>query len=313
MSGTGEFVLSVDVEDWPQSTWDRALPITPRAARNTEVLLDLLAARHARVTMFVLGKFAEEFPDIVRRIDREGHEIASHGHGHVEIFRQSREEFRDDVTRSKAFLEDTIGKPVLGYRAPDFSIIRSSLWALEVLAETGFAYDSSIFPIAHSRYGVPDWPIAPVSVRLPSGRSIVELPIATLDFRFRRVPVAGGGYHRLLPGPAIRAAVDAVRKAGRPFMAYCHPYEIDPAEFRETGLKIPLGTRLHQGIGRSGFRRKLSMLVEHCPPVQARVVALGRAWPPIVLSELPAGGAMVAEGKDNNETHSIGRMNQEGT
>src|SRR5690349_14058879 len=138
----GPPAISVDVEDWPQSTWDRSLPITSRSAANTRALLRILAQARVRATLFVLGKFAEAFPEVVREIRSEGHEVASHGYGHVEVFKQSAAEFADDVRRSKELLESITGEPVVGYRAPDFSIMRTSLWALEILAELGFQYDS---------------------------------------------------------------------------------------------------------------------------------------------------------------------------
>jgi len=282
---SGPLILSMDVEDWPQSTWDRSLPITTRSARNTERVLDLLKSRNVCITMFVLGKFAEAFPALVRRMADEGHEIASHGHGHVEIFKQTPEEFREDVRRSKHFLEDTTGKPVVGFRAPDFSIVKASLWALDVLAEEGFEYDSSIFPIVHDRYGIPGWPASPVRVQLAAGKSLVELPIATRPFGTRRLPVAGGGYHRLLPGTAIAWIVARVVDTGMPFMAYCHPYEFDPNEFREIELRIPWKTRLHQGLGRRGFRRKFVRLIDRFQVRQAWTVASGTSWP---LHSVPA-------------------------
>ena len=154
-------VISIDVEDWPQSSWDRDLPITQRAADNTRRLLELLDRAGVRATMFVLGKLAERFPELVREIHAAGHEVGSHGYGHVEIFKQARGEFAADLKRSKEFLEQTIGERVRGFRAPDFSIVRGSLWALEELAEQGFEYDSSIFPVKRSRYGIPDWPLSP--------------------------------------------------------------------------------------------------------------------------------------------------------
>ena len=119
-------IVSVDVEDWVQSTWDHSYEITERSARNTEKLLDILAEHQVTATMFILGKFAERFPNVVRRIADDGHEVASHGYGHVEIFRQTRQEFRDDVKHSKLLLEDIVSQPVLGYRAPDFSIVNST-------------------------------------------------------------------------------------------------------------------------------------------------------------------------------------------
>jgi polysaccharide deacetylase family protein (PEP-CTERM system associated) len=280
VNGAGSpLVVSVDVEDWPQSTWDHALEITPRAARNTERVLEILAEHGQTATMFVLGKFAERFPETVRRMAREGHEIASHGYGHVEIYRQSPAEFREDVRRSKQLLEEITGQPVRGYRAPDFSIVSATLWALDVLAEQGFEYDSSIFPIPMSRYGIAGWPTDPVRVCLSSGRSIVELPIATLTWMGRRWPVAGGGYHRLLPWSVIRWAVRYSLRQHEQFMAYCHPYEFDAAEFATLKLDIPFRTRLHQGLGRRTFRPKFERLLTSFRVVPAHEVALQGEWP----------------------------------
>ncbi len=272
-------VVSFDVEDWPQSTWDRSLPISDRAARNAEKVLELLAARGRTATLFVLGKFAERFPDLIRRMHAAGHEIASHGYGHVEIFTQSPEVFRDDVERSKKLLEDTIGAEVVGYRAPDFSIIRESLWALETLAALGFRYDSSIYPIAHDRYGIPGWPVDPVTVTLPSGRSIVELPIATVSLLGRNLPVGGGGYHRLLPWPVIDWAVGHLLGRGRTFIGYCHPYELDPKELTSLPFRLPLKTRLHQGLGRGRMEGRFRKLIAKYPSRLAREQALGHDWP----------------------------------
>ena len=145
------------------------MPITARSAHNTRRLLELFAELDVRATMFVLGKFAKAFPEIVREIDSAGHEVACHGWGHVEIFAQTREEFAADVSHSKDLLEQLTGRPVRGYRAPDFSIVGRTLWALEILAELGFRYDSSIFPVRHPRYGIPDWPTNPLEVRLGNG------------------------------------------------------------------------------------------------------------------------------------------------
>lgn len=258
----GPPLVSIDVEDWQQSTWDRTLPVTRRAAENTERMLDILAAANVHATMFVLGKFADSFPQVVRRIHAEGHEVACHGHGHVEIFRQSPAEFRDDVLRAQRTLEDTIGERVVGYRAPDFSIVPTTLWALQTLASLGFGYDSSVYPIRHGRYGIADWPQTPVTARLPDGSSIVEFPIATLRVSSHRLPVGGGGYHRLLPGVVARAAARAVMQRSE-FVYYCHPYEIDPLELWQTELRIPLRVKLHQGLGRGRFERRLRRFLEH--------------------------------------------------
>jgi polysaccharide deacetylase family protein (PEP-CTERM system associated) len=254
-------VISIDVEDWPQSTWDRNLPITDRAAENTRRLLHLLREAEVETTMFVLGKFAERFPDVVKEIHADGHEVACHGYGHLEVGKQTRHEFLSDVQRAKDLLEQIIGEPVIGYRAPDFSIVRKTLWALEVLAEAGFEYDSSIMPVRHPRYGIPHWPIIPVRVMLDGTNSILEAPLATYRALGKNWPVGGGGYHRLLPGFASRYFARQVMNA-TPFVFYCHPYEFDVQELEEIPLPIPLIIRLHQGTGRRWFERRFRSFVK---------------------------------------------------
>jgi len=272
-------ILSLDIEDWPQSTWDHTLPITERAARNTEKVLDILAEHGRVVTMFVLGKFAESYPAVVRRIAAAGHEVASHGYGHIEVFKQTRADFEADIPRSKSFLEDLIGQPVVGYRAPDYSVTGDCLWALDVLAEAGFEYDSSIFPSGYTRYGIPDWTTEPARVRLPSGHQLVEFPLTTLDFLGRRWPVAGGGYHRLLPWPVIRRAIARRINQDRVFMTYGHPYEFAPDELNELDLDLPLKTRLHQGLGRRGFQAKFEKMLATFENSLACQVARQIDWP----------------------------------
>jgi polysaccharide deacetylase family protein (PEP-CTERM system associated) len=232
------------------------MPVTARSAYNTRRLLELFAELDVRATMFVLGKFAKAFPEIVREIDSAGHEIASHGWGHVEIFAQTRQEFAADVSRSKDLLEQLTGRPVRGYRAPDFSIVGRTLWALEILAEIGFGYDSSIFPVRHPRYGIPDWPANPREVRLGNGGRIVEMPIATVTVLGRKLPVGGGGYHRLMPGYLTRRLARIAMRSS-PFVFYCHPYELDFDEFKELSFRLPVWIKLHQGLGRRFFEQRL--------------------------------------------------------
>jgi polysaccharide deacetylase family protein (PEP-CTERM system associated) len=251
----GPPVISVDVEDWPQSTWNRQLPITDRAAVNTQRLLGVLRQAGVRVTMFVLGKFAERFPAVVREIQADGHEVASHGYGHVEIAALSPREFLTDVRCGKDVLEQILGKTVKGYRAPDFSIVRDTLWAFDVLGEVGFEYDSSVVPVRLVRYGIPDWPILPVRVKLGGGATILEAPIATIRWFGRNWPVGGGGYHRLLPGWLARHLAHRAM-AEAPFVYYCHPYEFDVRELHEIALPLPLRVRVHQGVGRRWFEQR---------------------------------------------------------
>lgn len=277
-------IISVDVEDWPQSTWDHALPITERAATNTNHVLDLLAEHNVRGTMFVLGLFAEKFPDIVRRIHGEGHEVGCHTYGHVEVFHKTREQMQSQTRRAKDLLEQTIGERVRGYRAADFSIVRETLWGLDVLAECGFDYDSSIFPVKRPRYGIPDWPRHPVRVRLESGREIVEFPIASYKLGSKNLPVGGGGYHRLLPGFVSRAAARSVMNEV-PFVFYCHPYEFDPREFTDVDLPIPWKVRLHQGLGRSRFEGRFKAFLKTFGGRRFVDLIDTETWPTLDLAE----------------------------
>jgi len=280
-------VITCDVEDWPQSTWDRTLPVTERGARNTRKVLEVMAAAGIRGTMFILGKFAEQFPDVVREIDAAGHEIGSHGFGHQEIFSLSPDEFRADVRRSKDFLEQTIGKPVIGYRGPDFSIVGRSLWALDILAELGFAYDSSIYPTKRRRYGIPNWPLTPHRVLLRDGRSILEFPLAAWPWLGRNWPVGGGGYHRLLPARAIHLLARKVLARG-PYVYYCHPYEFDPNELREIDLPVPWLLRKHQELGRSRFEGRFKAFVAAFGGRAFRDLLPEHPWPEYHLAQAQA-------------------------
>lgn len=204
-----------------------------RVERNTEVLLQLLAEHGVHGTFFILGWVAERSPALVRRIAEAGHEVACHGYSHRLIYTQAQEEFRQETLRAKRGLEDTLGHAVLGYRAASFSITRRSLWALDVLLDCGFEYDSSIFPIRHDRYGIPGASPSPGRIVAPSGRALVEFPMSAARFFGVQVPVSGGGYFRILPYGLTRAGLRQINhRAGRPFMFYLHPWEIDPGQPR---------------------------------------------------------------------------------
>jgi polysaccharide deacetylase family protein (PEP-CTERM system associated) len=232
--------LTVDVEDYFQvaafaeevdhKTWD-SFPL--RVERNTHRLLDLFARHGVQATFFVLGWVAERCPDLVRRIVECGHEVASHGYSHQLVYRQTPSVFREETARSKACLEDQAQRPVLGYRAASYSITRSSLWALDVLAELGFLYDSSIFPIRHDRYGIPDSPRWPYRIGTANSGHIIEFPPSTLAVGSYRLPVSGGGYFRIYPYLLTRLALSRInRSERRPFIFYLHPWEIDPGQPR---------------------------------------------------------------------------------
>jgi polysaccharide deacetylase family protein (PEP-CTERM system associated) len=207
-------VLSVDLEMWDEES----------CAGEAAYLLDLFRAKGARATFFVLGSVALREPDLIRRIASEGHEIASHGWDHEQIYKKSPKQFLEEMRCSFDTLSTLVGAPIAGFRAPHFSIDADTYWALDALAEIGFKYDSSIFPFAGPRYGVPGFPRAPVRI-LRNGRSLLEVPLSTVRAWGWNIPVAGGGYFRLLPRALIERAVQAVHEDGLPFVLYCHPYE----------------------------------------------------------------------------------------
>ena len=183
-------------------------------------------------TFFVLTWNAERHPDIVRRIVAAGHEIASHGYAHRLIYEQTPETFRDDITRAKATLEDITGTAVLGYRAPSASVTPRSLWALDVLLDVGLRYDSSIFPIRDTLYGLPDADRFPHVIRRRDGRELLEFPLATTRLFGRNVPLAGGGWLRVFPYRYTRWAMRRVNREGHPAVAFVHPWELDPEQPR---------------------------------------------------------------------------------
>lgn len=235
--------MSIDVEDYFQvSAFDDVVArsawggMESRVVENTGRLLDVFAEFGVRATFFVLGWVGERHPALLRRIAAEGHEIASHGYGHELVYRQTPDAFRADVRRARAVLEDQAGRPVVGYRAPSYSITERSLWALDVLVEEGCEFDSSIFPVRHDRYGIPGSPRHPYLIARPAG-SLIELPPATVVWGGANLPVAGGGYFRLLPYTFTRWGFTRINESERqPAVFYLHPWEIDPDQPR-----LPVG------------------------------------------------------------------------
>jgi polysaccharide deacetylase family protein (PEP-CTERM system associated) len=239
-------------EEWPT--------LESRVTRSTERLLDILDRDRVRATFFVLGWVAERHPALVREIASLGHEVACHGYGHRMIQHLTRPEFERDVTKAKRAIEDAVGKPVLGYRAPTFSIMRETLWSLDVLAEVGFRYDSSIFPVVHDRYGIPDAPRFPHRLKGPGGGEIAEFPLSTVQILGRRLPVAGGGYFRLFPYAVTRRAIARINtREGQPAMVYLHPWEIDPEQPR-----LPVGplTRFRHLVNVGKTEARLTRLLD---------------------------------------------------
>lgn len=228
-------IFSVDVEDWYQVTnYANAIPFrswgryASRLLDNTLRLLDLMSRYATKGTFFILGWDAEHFPDVVRAINREGHEIGTHGYNHRLIYQQTPEEFRTMLHRSITIIEDIIGRPVITHRASDFSITRHCLWAFEVLCDMGIRYDSSIFPIRRGRYGIVDAPRFPYRIALQDGRSLIEVPLSTYRILGQNLPIGGGGYLRLMPYRFTHRAIKRLNQKNCPAVLYIHPWEIDP-------------------------------------------------------------------------------------
>jgi polysaccharide deacetylase family protein (PEP-CTERM system associated) len=272
--------LTVDVEDWyhvsafadriDPAGWDA---FAPRVGDNTRRLLELFASRDTTATFFILGWVAERQPALVREIAAAGHEIACHGWSHQLIYGQNRDIFRAETLRSKALLEDLVGGKVSGYRAASYSITRDSLWALDVLAEAGFEYDSSIFPVRHDRYGIPDGERWPHVITTPSGAGLVEFPLSTVRWMGVRMPVAGGGYFRLYPYALTRAGLGSINRAGKPFIFYLHPWEIDPDQPRMNDASWKSKFRHYTGLGRCEAR--LGRLLQDFRMTSCREVLTG--------------------------------------
>jgi len=240
--------MSVDTEDYfqaealrdffPRGSWDQA---EDRTEVNVRQLLDLLDEFGIKGTFFILGWTANRHRDLVRRISDMGHEVASHGYNHELIYRQDTATFRDDVRNARQLLQDLSGQPVAGYRAPSYTIVRKTMWALEILAEEGHTYDSSIFPIKRLKYGIPDAPRRPHRIHFPSGTSIIEFPLPTVRLGLLNLPATGGAYLRIFPMWFQRWAVIQHIQNQVPLVLNVHPWELDPGQPR---LKLSQRTRL---------------------------------------------------------------------
>lgn len=256
--------FTVDVEDYFQvqafadvvdpGRWD---DYGSRVVANTSRVLDLLAERNVSATFFVLGWVAQRHPAIVRRIVALGHEVASHGMSHRMVTTQTQEAFRRETRDSKSLLEDQAQQPVLGYRAATYSITPKSTWALDVLCEEGFRYDSSIFPMRHDHYGMPEANPLPHRLTTPAGRSLVEFPITVLRRGGLTIPVAGGGYFRLFPYGFTRWALRKLNTTGQQFVFYIHPWELDPGQPRIPNARLLSRFRHYNNLQRCAARLRL--------------------------------------------------------
>lgn len=264
-SGSCVGAMTVDVEDYFQvSAFARRVKredwntIPCRVERNMDVILQMFADHGVSATFFTLGWIAERYPSLIRRILAEGHELASHGFEHVRVSEQDPEAFRADIRQTKDILEDIGGEPVQGYRAASFSIGRDSLWAFDVLAQEGYAYSSSVYPIRHDHYGMPE--ASRFAFRPCENKDFVELPISTVSLFDRNFPCGGGGYFRLLPYPYSRWALRRISEQDRkPSVFYFHPWEIDPEQPRFD--RIPFKTRFRHYTNLASMERRLRALL----------------------------------------------------
>jgi polysaccharide deacetylase family protein (PEP-CTERM system associated) len=246
--------LSVDIEDWFQvgafensirrEDWDG---LVSRVERNSDAVIELFGRTGSKATFFTLGWVAERNPALIRRIVDAGHEIASHGWDHVRVFTMAPEQFRADLRRARAVLEDLSGQKVTGYRAPSFSIDQRTPWAHEILAEEGYAYSSSVAPVVHDHYG---WPEAPrFAFRPVDGSALIELPVTTARLGGRVIAAGGGGFFRLFPYAFSRWAIRQVNGEDRPAIFYFHPWEIDPGQPRVAEAPLKSKLRHYSRLG----------------------------------------------------------------
>lgn len=258
--------LSFDIEDWfqvenlrsaiPRNLWDKK---EFRVEANTNSILEILEENEIHATFFVLGWVAEKCPNLIEKIAKAGHEIASHGYSHELVYNMSRDEFREDIKRSKGFLESISGQEVIGYRAPSFSITKASLWALDILNEEGIKYDSSIFPVNyHDRYGFAEASTSPFV--WPNG--LLEIPLAVYRISKLSLPVAGGGYFRLFPYWYFKYFLRLINKQGQSFTFYLHPWELDPGQPR---MKVPLKYKFRHYINLDKTEDRLRRLIREFP------------------------------------------------
>lgn len=227
--------LSIDLEDWfcaynlriPIQDWDKQ---EFRVVNSTHRLLDLLSKHGVRATFFVLGWVAERAPELIQEVERQGHEIATHGYSHTLLTQMTPAEFDADIQKALAVTRPLVNQPILGFRAPSFTVTSQTLWALDILAKHGIQYDSSIFPIGFH----PDYGIADASLNIYPLRGLTEVPLSVAEVLGRRIPCSGGGYFRLLPYMLTRRLIELCNRQGRPVIFYLHPWEVDPEQPRQS-------------------------------------------------------------------------------
>ncbi|HPT21826.1 MAG TPA: polysaccharide deacetylase family protein [Bacteroidales bacterium] len=264
-------ILSIDVEDGinilMRDCFGISMPPTERVIKNVQGILDIIEKSNVRGTFFILGEIASKYPGLVRLIADKGHEIGVHGYNHDQVFKLDRDTFKKELQRAKDIIESVIGAQVYGFRAPAFSISKSTSWALEIIAGRGFEYDSSIMPAKANRYGWDGFSKETVKLVLPSGRTLFEVPLSVIQVFGKNVPACGGGYLRYLPYAFTDRAIRKIGKE-RPAIVYLHPYELDGERYPDffynargrakLGVKLPL---LIYRLNKRGVAAKLEKLV----------------------------------------------------
>ena len=281
--------LTIDVEDYYHvsafesviscESWER---YESRVEQNTHRILDIMDVYNTKATFFVLGWIAERYPQLTREINARGHEVASHGYSHRRIYTQTVDQFREETRRSKHVLEEIIGQPVLGYRAASYSITTHSLWALDILLEEGFVYDSSIFPIRHDLYGIPGYRRFCHILSTDKEHGLVEFPLSTIQLGKIKLPIAGGGYFRLFPYGLTRWGIRYLNNTEyQPAVIYLHPWEIDPDQPRIQAGRLSR-FRHYLNLARTEGRLRTLLQDFSCGPMVQVLQALGLLTPNIV-------------------------------
>lgn len=258
-------VMTVDVEDYfhvsafenaiSRNSWDK---LEHRVERNTHFVLDMFKNHDVKATFFVLGWVAERYPKLIQRIVAEGHELASHGYGHQRLSQLTKEQIFADIRKSKNILEDISASKIYGYRAPSFSVNRKNIWVYDILKKLEFTYSSSIYPIKHDLYGEPNWPRKPFLTE----QGILEIPCSTLKLMSKNIPIAGGGYYRLLPYWLNKIAINQfIQKEKTPYLFYFHPWEIDPEQPKIENIDVKSKIRHYTNL--SAMAQKVTKLLPH--------------------------------------------------
>ena len=274
--------LSFDVEEhfqvaafWSDERRSNWGSYESRVQRNVDKILDILSLHGIQATFFVLGWVASKHPNLVKAIVRQGHEIASHGFGHEMITTQQPDRFREDIRKSKEILEDITGIAVYGYRAPSFTITPQTRWALPILVQEGYRYDSSMFPVQHDRYGMPEADPHCHLIQTDSG-PLWEVPLSTLKVGPVRLPIAGGGYFRLFPYPVLRRLLDRAAAGGHPLIMYLHPWELDPDQPKMAGSALSK-FRHYLNLGKTETRLRRLLSDFRFATIRKAVEAIGQA------------------------------------